>query len=133
MQLQLIRKRLSPESTIGDLLVDQTFECFTLEDPLRPEKIPGKTAIPAGTYEVAVTFSNRFGRPLPLLLNVPAFEGVRIHPGNTPHDTEGCILVGSTVGPAPNFIGNSRAAFDALFPKIEAAVRQGKVFIEISG
>jgi len=129
MKLQLIRKTFGAESTLGELYCDGQFECFTLEDTVRPVKIPGATAIPAGTYQVVVTLSQRFGRELPLLLNVPDFEGVRIHPGNRPQDTEGCILVGRTKG--ADFVGESRLAFDALFPRIQAAVDQGAVQIEI--
>lgn len=132
MKLQLVRKVFSPESTVGELFIGEAFECFTLEDAVRPVKIAGKTAIPAGTYEVTVTFSNRFGKLLPLLMGVPNFEGVRIHPGNRPEDTEGCILVGTAKGPQANFISNSRAAFNVLFRKIQAAIQQEKVFIEIN-
>jgi uncharacterized protein DUF5675 len=132
MKLRLTRKEFHDESTIGELSVDNVFECFTLEDAVRPVKIPGRTAIPAGTYEVAVTFSNKFQKVLPLLMNVPDFEGVRIHPGNRPADTEGCILVGKSKGPEEDFIGDSRTAFAVLFPKIQAATAQEKVFIEIA-
>ena len=88
------------------------------------------TAIPAGFYEVVVNFSQRFQRQLPLLLGVPNFDGVRIHAGNTDADTEGCLLVGKTK--ARDFIGGSRAAFDALFPKIQRAAASEKIFIEIA-
>jgi hypothetical protein len=130
MQLQLTRKVFTDESTSGELSVDGAFECFTLEDTVRAEKIKGETAIPAGTYEIAVTFSNKFKKLLPLLLNVPNFEGVRIHPGNTPDDTEGCILVGQTE--AEDFIGSSKLAFAPLFGKIQDAIKSEKVFIEIT-
>lgn len=76
-------------STIGELLIDGVFECFTLEDKERDVKIKSETAIPKGTYKVIINQSNRFKRLLPLLLNVPNFEGVRIHSGNTNHNTEG--------------------------------------------
>lgn len=131
MELTLVRDPSSLVSTIGRLAIDGIFECWTLEDVVRDgPKIPGKTAIPAGRYEVVVTFSQRFQRPLPLLLGVPHFTGVRIHPGNTDADTEGCILVGRTKG--ENFIGESRSAFSLLFLKLQQAVQREKVFIEIT-
>jgi hypothetical protein len=65
-----------------------------LEDTVREKKIAGKTAIPEGTYQVIVNRSPKFKRDLPLLLDVPNFEGIRIHRGNTVKDTSGCILVG---------------------------------------
>jgi len=114
-------KRLykTENSTIGELLIDGVFECFTLEDKERPVKIKGETAIPKGTYRVIINQSNRFKRLLPLLIDVPNFEGVRIHSGNSNHDTEGCILVGQTRN--KNYIGQSRKAFDKLFKKMQAA------------
>lgn len=65
-----------------------------MEDTVREKKIAGKTAIPEGTYQVIVNRSPKFKRDLPLLLDVPNFEGIRIHRGNTVKDTSGCILVG---------------------------------------
>ena len=129
MNLLLTREPSSNDCTLGQLIVDDTFECFTLEDMMRPVKIKGITAIPAGHYEVVVTFSERFKRPLPLLLNVPNFDGIRIHPGNTARDTEGCILVGQSKGAAS--VQQSRAAFDALFAKITEAAAREKIFIQI--
>lgn len=114
-------KRLykTENSTIGELLVDGVFECFTLEDKERDVKIKGETAIPKGTYKIIINESNRFKRQLPLLLNVPNFEGVRIHSGNSNHDTEGCILVGQSRH--KNYIGQSRKAFEKLFKKMQKA------------
>ena len=94
MKLFLQRIAQTPEYTIGRLEIDGKFFCNTLEDTVRDEKIAGKTAIPEGTYEVIVNRSARFKRDLPLLLDVPNFEGIRIHRGNTAKDTSGCILVG---------------------------------------
>ena len=121
MLLQLTRKWFSDNSTIGELRVNGEFECYTLEDPEREEKIPGKTAIPMGKYKVIINQSPHFNKDLPLLLNVPQFEGIRIHVGNYPKDTEGCILVGQTRD--TDFIGNSRVAFKELFEKLKAALQ----------
>lgn len=123
MKLLVERTNCGPTCTIGSLYVDGAFECFTMEDVVRPEKIAGETAIPAGKYNVIITHSNRFGRDLPLLENVPNFSGVRIHPGNTAEDTEGCLLVGRTKG--TNFVGESKAAFKEVFAKIKQALDDG--------
>lgn len=87
--------------TIGRLEIDGTYFCDTLEPTWRDigrgrpgKKVAGKTAIPEGRYAVAVTFSPRFKRWLPLLLHVPMFDGIRIHAGNSAEDTAGCILPG---------------------------------------
>lgn len=132
MNLDLVRTEFSNKSTIGKLAIDGVFECYTLEDVIRPDgiKVPGATAIPCGKYEVVITFSNRFKCPLPLILNVPNFSGVRIHPGNDDGDTEGCVLVGQVK--QVDRIGQSRAAFGLFFPKLEAALRNSRVFIEVS-
>lgn len=94
MNLLLKRIALKPEYTIGKLYIDGQYFCDTLEDTVREKKIAGKTAIPAGTYQVIVNRSPKFKRDLPLLLDVPNFERIRIHRGNTAKDTSGCILVG---------------------------------------
>lgn len=138
MQIDLERVQCTPDATIGSLSVDGAWLCWTCEDAVREVpgqpvgtwKVPGKTAIPAGTYEVGVTMSQRFGRPLPLLLAVPGFTGIRIHPGNTAADTEGCILPGLTR--AGQSVGLSRRAFDQIFPLIrDALTRRERVSIRI--
>lgn len=136
MKLVLRRKMFNHEATIGELEVNGKFFCYTLEDTDRKleeggEKIYAKTAIPRGLYQVIVNYSNRFKRELPLLLNVPQYEGVRIHPGNAPENTEGCVLVGSTIV-NDKFIGNSRATFNKLFALMEAAYDKGdSISIEV--
>jgi hypothetical protein len=119
MVIKIKRLYKTDNSTIGELTIDGKFECYTLEDKEREVKIKSETAIPKGTYKVIINQSNRFKKLLPLLLNVPNFEGVRIHPGNTNHDTEGCILVGRTR--SKDFIGQSRKAFATLFAKMKEA------------
>jgi len=117
MKLELVRQEFTDVSTIGELLIDGEHFCYTLEDPVRDEKIYGMTAIPYSTYEVVVTYSPRFHKYMPLLKNVENFEGVRIHAGNTADQTEGCVLVGFTKG--KDFIGGSIKAFNALMQKIK--------------
>ena len=119
MKIEIKRLHKTEFSTIGELSIDGIWECYTLEDVERDVKIKCETAIPRGTYKVIINQSNRLKRLLPLLLNVPNFEGVRIHAGNTNHDTEGCILVGRTR--SKDFIGQSRKAFDTLFAKMQKA------------
>jgi hypothetical protein len=135
MSLQLVLNRVtnSDEMCIGEVYINEKFQCFTCEDTVRYPgiKIPGKTAIPAGAYEIFVTMSTRFQRMLPLLINVPMFEGIRIHPGNTALDTEGCILPGMIK--TTNGVGSSRIAFEGLFQKInDARSRMTQVFITIN-
>lgn len=122
MELALVRTTFTDASTIGELSLDGTRECHTLEDRVRPQKIAKETAIPEGRYEVVINESPRFKRRLPLLMNVPGYTGVRIHSGNTASDTEGCILVGKTAG--KDRIGESRLALKDLLDKLEAAVRR---------
>lgn len=119
MKIAIKRLHKTENSTIGELTIDGKFECYTLEDKERDVKIKGETAIPSGTYKVIINQSNRFKRLLPLLIAVPNFEGVRIHAGNSNHDTEGCILVG--MNRSVDYITKSRKAFDILFKKMQSA------------
>lgn len=131
MLIRVKRSWPSDVATIGLMTLDGVNECFTLEDPVRAVKIYGETAIPAGSYNVVITPSNRFKRDLPLLEEVPNFEGVRIHAGNKAGDTDGCILVGTNKG--QDVIFESRKAFEALFLKIRSALDAGeKITLEIA-
>lgn len=96
MEILVQRIAKKDDYTIGRLSIDGKYVCDTLEDKVREPgvKVAGKTAIPAGRYRVIVNVSPKFGRELPRLLDVPGFEGILIHRGNTPEDTAGCILVG---------------------------------------
>lgn len=96
MIVKVIRTFKGTEYTIGKLYIDNQYFCDTLEDVVRKngEKVYGKTAIPSGMYRVKKTFSPRFKKVLPEILEVPGFSGVRIHSGNTAADTEGCLLLG---------------------------------------
>ena len=94
MNLRVIREPSTVAATMGILLIDGVFTCWTLEDVVREVKIPGETAIPAGRYDVRLSLSQRFQKLLPEVLAVPGFTGIRIHAGNTQADTHGCLLVG---------------------------------------
>lgn len=138
MKLLLERLQKDSDVTIGALSIDGDFECWVCEDPVREVpgqpvsswKIHSETAIPAGTYKIDITMSVRFKRDLPLLIDVPGFSGIRIHPGNTPVDTDGCLLPGADrLGKS---VGKSRIAFDALFAKLRVAKIKGEaITIEV--
>lgn len=140
MKLTLKRIALRSTYTIGKLYIDDTYFCDTLEDTVRDtnksgkfdngeQKIKGKTAIPYGTYEIKWTYSPRFKKYTPQLMNVPSFEGIRVHAGNTSADTEGCLILGENkqVGK----VLNSRATINKFYPIIKEACSNGKVTIEI--
>ena len=139
MKLRVERMMCGATCTIGEVTVDGQFECFSLEDcvreisgrPTAEWKLRGDTAIPRGLYGVSITPSVRFKRDLPILEGVEGFSGVRIHPGNTHEDTEGCILVGKSH--TDKTVTESRAAFNALFSKIQQALQDGdEVTIEVA-
>lgn len=140
MKLTLKRIALRSTYTIGRLYVDGNYFCDTLEDTVRDinkngkfdngeKKVYAKTAIPYGTYEIKWTYSPRFKKYTPQLMNVPSFEGIRIHSGNSSTDTEGCLLLGENkkVG----MVLNSRATINKFYPIIKKACSKGKVTIEI--
>jgi Family of unknown function (DUF5675) len=131
LDLLLSREPSANGCTIGRLYVDGTWQCWTLEDVARAgPKVLHETAIAPGRYAVVIDFSNRFQRMLPHLLNVPDFDSIRIHPGNTDKDTSGCILVGQ--GRGLRSIVDSRLAMEALQPKIAGALAKSEnVWIRI--
>lgn len=134
MKLRVERLWKKPAYTVGRLFVDGKFFCNTLEDTVRDlsneKKVYGKTAIPYGEYKVIYNWSPKFGRNLPRLLNVPAFEGILIHPGNTADDSAGCILVGRNT--EVGRLTESRYTSDKLNVLIEDAQRRGEsITIEI--
>jgi hypothetical protein len=134
MEISVLRKEFTEESTIGEMSINGQYFCFTLEDKVRPDgepKVPGKTAIPYGKYQVVINWSNRFQKYMPLLINVPHFEGIRIHPGNTDEDTEGCILVGFYR--SKDRVTESRKAFVALMKVLQSAEKKEKIYLTIYG
>lgn len=140
MKLTLKRIALRQTYTIGKLYIDDNYFCDTLEDTVRDlnkngkfdngeKKVKGKTAIPYGTYEIKWTYSPRFKKYTPQLMNVPSFEGIRIHSGNSNKDTEGCLLLGKNKN--VGMVLNSRATINKFYPLIKKACSNGKVTIEI--
>lgn len=155
MELILKRIALRSEYTIGKLYVDGEYVCDTIEDTVRDldkdgkfangeVKIPGKTAIPYGRYEITMkvkspkysnfakySWAKKYDGYLPRLLNVPHFEGVLIHAGNTAADTEGCLLVGlnKVVGKVIDSVNTFRRLMDDYL--VLAKKRNEKIFIEV--
>lgn len=126
----------------GKLYINGKFFCYTIEDEdrgldqimplneIEKIKVQSLTAIPLGRYEVTITFSNRFKKPMLQIMNVKGFEGIRIHSGNTSADVKGCIAV-AYEDSSDGFAGNSKAAADKLFKDVELAIKKEKVWITI--
>lgn len=141
MKLRLERLWPKKDYTVGRLYVDDRLFCNTLEDRIvdknkngvfdgDEKKVYGESAIPYGTYKIIYNWSPKFGRNLPRLLNVPHFEGILIHPGNTAADSAGCILVGKNT--EVGRLTNSRYISDELNKLIdEAQQKGGPITIEI--
>lgn len=141
MEITLHRKYKLKDYTIGKLYVDGAYVCDVLEDTdrglyqgmgeawLREKKVPGQTAIPFGRYRVTLKVKSpkyslrkayeKIDGYLPRLLEVPGYQGVLIHIGNYPQDTEGCILVGYNT--KKGAVMNSTQAFWKLYDLLKAA------------
>ena len=106
--------------TLGKLYINKEFFCDTIEDKYRDlskeKKVYGETCIPYGTYKVIINKSPKYGRLMPRLLDVPHFDGILIHYGNTEQDSAGCIIVGQRSGQK---VINSRDTFNKLFNRLE--------------
>ena len=141
MKLRLERKYFKETYTIGNLYINGSFFSNTLEDKNRDvnkngkfdngeTKVYGETCIPFGTYKVILTMSPKFKRELPRLLNVPSFEGVLIHRGNTAKDSAGCILIGENK--AVGKVLNSTPYEERLVKMMKTAISRGEeITIEI--
>jgi hypothetical protein len=141
MRLKLERKYFKDNYTIGNLYIDDQFFCNTLEDKNRDlnkngrfdngeMKVYGETCIPFGKYKVTINMSPKFGRELPRLIDVPSFEGVLIHRGNTAEDSAGCILVGENK--VTGKVLNSTPYEERLVKVIKEAITHGEeVTVEI--
>ena len=143
MELKLIRKYRCSNYCIDKLYINNEYFSDALEDPdrgltdsmsleeIKKIKIKGNTCIPYGTYNVTITYSPRFKKNLPLLNNVKGFDGIRIHSGNKPQDTEGCLLPG--FNKVKGQVIDSRVTTDKLIAQIQQVLNKGeKVTITIT-
>ena len=121
MELLLERTEKTKTYTAGRLYfvneLGKAYFCDTLEPSLHPTNHLRPKAIPAGRYDVAVTWSPKFKRWLPLLLKVPNRSGIRIHAGNNPEDSSGCILLGRAL--LPGHVYNSRSTLEKLMQRLK--------------
>ena len=143
MRIQVFRYNSDIDHTNGVVLVNGVYECDSLEDEYRRFKRMHETRIPDGKYNITFrtvggfhnSYANRYGswhRGMLWIREVPGFEYILIHAGNTDEDTSGCILVGSAKANDANFIGSSRKVYEKLYPKVRnALLRNEKVTIEI--
>lgn len=141
MDITLNRIAKKAKYTIGKLYINNQYFCDTLEDTdrgltqsmteqqIKPKKVYGETAIPTGTYKVIISYSNKFKKQMPLLLNVPGFAGIRIHSGNTEKDSLGCILVGKNK--AVGKVLESRDTYSKLFSILQEANKKETIKITI--
>ena len=132
-KIKLKRTNYKETYTIGRLYINNNYFCDTLEDRCRnlskEKKIYSQTAIPKGVYKLVISYSPRFKRLLPLLLNVPFFEGIRIHAGNSSKDTSGCILVGTVKDVEKDWISNSKST-EKLFIQTISQYNEFEIEIE---
>lgn len=146
MQLRVDRVESDGESTLGRLFIDGVAECWTLEDQYRKgPKVKGETRIPAGTYRLQLReeggfhakYLEKYGpewhRGVLHVTNVPGFEFILIHVGNSHDDTEGCLLVGQGQSKVDGFhyVTSSRQAYEALYPKVRDVLLRGEA-VEIA-
>lgn len=141
MNLTLKRLNLTPNYTEGELYVNGVYFCKTLEDTNRDlnkngqfdnneKKVYGETCIPYGKYKVILSYSPKFKRELPEILEVPDFQGIRIHRGNKISDTLGCVLCGEKV--KNGYLSNSTPYEIKLVELFkQAKSRNEESFIEI--
>lgn len=118
MKMEIVRCKFTDRLTLGCLIVDGRFACHTLEPhsidwSVQPKTL-GTTAIRKGTYPVRMLASRKFGRKMPFLTDVPDFEGIMLHAGNTVNDTRGCILCGYKVYRRVNCIYHSHDTVEVL-------------------
>ena len=137
MELRIAIEKEAADWTISRLFVNGRFECFTLEDEKRAVKVRGETRIASGRFRVVLRtvggfherylkkFGPDFHRGMLWITNVPGFEFILFHIGNTDEDTDGCVLVGQTMNPAGTISGSERA-YRHFYPPVAAALLRGE-------
>lgn len=139
MKVELVRYGFGNGSTLGRLYIDGVFQCYTLEDAARVVKVDGQTCIPEGTYalslrtkgSVTIEYMKLYPtmhRGMLWLVNVPDFEYVYLHRGNTPADTKGCLLVGlhCSMDSGEFVLQESAKAYELIYPRIVDAITSGR-------
>lgn len=140
MEIVVQRDLESSEWTRGKLFIDGVFECFTLEDQYQQKKVKKETRIPAGRYKILLrivgTHHDRYKVKFPgihqgmlHLQDVPEFQFILIHIGNTDADSEGCLLVGSSF--MNGKLVGSTIAYEKLYKKVVKAAEKGELWITI--
>ena len=124
MKLTLQRYLFTEDYTMGLLFIDGVYFCDTIEDKYRGQnlsktKVMHETCIPYGVYDVKITYSPKYKKDMPQILDVPYFTGVRIHSGNTAKDSLGCVIVG--VKSDNGEVAQSRKTYNALIKRLEIA------------
>lgn len=125
-----------PDCEIGRVYINGEYFCFSIEDATRTTKIKGETCIPLGVYPLATRFSPRFSKEykhdMIWVQNVPGFEFILIHWGNTISDTEGCLIIGDKIGVVKqkDAVLNSRATYLKFYDKVINQIKAGGQVIE---
>lgn len=130
IETQIYRYPSTNKTTLGEWWMDDNFFCYTLEDVVREKKIPKITAIPAGRYEIKITKSPKFKQDMPILLNVPGYEGIRVHWGSNSSNTDGCIIVGDETTEDEKIL-NSKQTYKLFFSKLKKMLKKDRVFVTI--
>lgn len=139
MKIEVIKIAESADSTLSKVLINGVFFCFAIEDGYRPVKVAGQTRIPDGLYKIVqrkhggfyARYKKRFGHTFAIqVADVPGFQDILIHMGNTKNDTRGCLLVADQAGRSGldyvGAAGTSTPAYLRLYSEIEKAFTAGE-------
>lgn len=136
MKIEVLRIHDSGNETLGIMLIDGQYAAHTLEDEYRAVKVMGETRIPDGTYKVVlrtegshhIKYAGKFPdihKGMLHVIDVPGFQYILIHIGNTQRDTAGCLLVGSRFNALLNGIEISTERYKKVYKQILQAILKG--------